>query len=242
MLKGPKVNGNGVPDFLSYLVDRGARAGDRLPATPDLARALGVSTAKLREQLEVAQALGLVEILPKTGILVLPFDFTPSLRLATRFALAQDAAHFEHVGLLRQRIEAGFWHEAVPRLQSEDHARLQDLVRSAWVKLQGDPVQIPHAEHRDLHLTIFSRLDNPFVRGILEVYWEAYEAVGLSLYADYTYLRKVWEYHQAMVEAILRQDLDAGYRALVAHTELLQARPEQARRPAPVGVLRSVAK
>ncbi len=237
---GALMNGNGTTDFLTYLLERGAKPGERLPATLELARTLGVSTAKLREQLEVAQALGLVEIRPKTGIRVLPFDFTPSLRLAVRFALAQDAFHFEHIGHLRNQIEAAFWFEAVPLLHPEDHRRLKELVESAWVKLHGDPVQIPHAEHRDLHLTIFSRLENPFVRGILEVYWEAYEAVGLSLYADYAYLKAVWEYHQTMVEAILRGDLSAGHQALVAHTGLLQSRPELARLVAPAEAPRSV--
>ncbi|OGT26854.1 MAG: hypothetical protein A2Z17_04210 [Gammaproteobacteria bacterium RBG_16_66_13] len=234
------INGNEPTDFLTYLVERGAKPGERLPATLDLARTLGVSTAKLREQLEVAQALGLVEIRPKTGIRVLAFDFTPSLRLAARFALAQNAYHFEDIGRLRNHIEAAFWFEAVPLLQPEDHLRLKNLVDSAWVRLDGDPIQIPHTEHRDLHLAIFSRLENPFVRGILEVYWEAYEAVGLSLYADYAYLKEVWEYHQTMVEAIVRGDLAAGHQALVAHTGLLRSRPELARFVAPAESHRSV--
>jgi DNA-binding FadR family transcriptional regulator len=224
----------GLPsEFLGYLFGRGARPGERLAPIPDLARELGVSTAKLREQVEVAQSLGLIEIRPKTGIRVLPFDFSAALRLAVDFALAQDPANFDHIGNLRNHIEAAFWKEAVGCLRPEDHLRLQDLVRAAWAKLQGDPIQIPHAEHRALHLTVFSRLDNPFVRGILEVYWEAYEGAGLSVYADYAYLKEVWEYHQAMVDAIVGDDLDAGHRALVAHTGLLHARPEGSRLRAP---------
>lgn len=220
----------GLPsEFLGYLLGRGARPGERLAPIPDLARELGVSTAKLREQVEVAQSLGLIEIRPKTGIRVLPFDFSAGLRLAVDFALAQDPANFGHIGTLRNHVEAAFWKEAVQCLRPEDHHRLQDLMRLAWEKLQGDPIQIPHAEHRALHLTVFSRLENPFVRGILEVYWEAYEGVGLSVYADYAYLKQVWQYHQVMVDAILANDLNAGYRALVAHTGLLQARPELAR-------------
>jgi DNA-binding FadR family transcriptional regulator len=216
-------------EFLAYVLGRGARPGDRLPALPDLARELGISTPKLREQVEVAQALGLIEIKPKTGIRLLAFDFTSTLRLAVDFALAQEAGNFQHISDLRNHVEAAFWHAAVRRLTADDRQRLVALVRSAWEKLQGDPIQIPHAEHRALHMTIFSRCENPFVRGILEVYWEAYEAVGLSLYADYAYLKEVWEYHQAMVDAISKDDLEGGYRALVAHTGLLQARPDAPR-------------
>ncbi len=46
---------------------------------------------------------------------------------------------------------------------SEDHAELLDLVRRAFQKLDGSPVQIPHMEHRQLHLLLYSRLNNPFV-------------------------------------------------------------------------------
>jgi DNA-binding FadR family transcriptional regulator len=61
--------------------------------------------------------------------------------------------------------------------------------------------------------------------GILEAYWEAYEEVGLNLYSDYANLQLVWEYHQKMVDAICRGDYEAGYSALLEHTQLLQYRP-----------------
>ena len=52
---------------------------------------------------------------------------------------------------------------------------LTALVEQAWEKLRGTPIHIPQYEHRQLHLSIYQRLDNPFVSGILEAYWDAYE-------------------------------------------------------------------
>jgi DNA-binding FadR family transcriptional regulator len=215
---------NQTTEFLECLIER-TSPGDRMPAIPELANQLGISTSKLREQLEVARALGLVEVRPKTGIKVLPYSFGDSLRVSLQFALALDRSYFDQIGELRNHIEAAFWHEAVGLLTDEDKASLQELVRSAWAKLRGQPVRIPHAEHRDLHLTIYSRLQNEFVTGLLESYWEAYEAVGLALYTDYSYLEQVWRYHEQMVKAILANDLEAGYHALIVHTDLLQQRP-----------------
>lgn len=218
--------------LLDYLAERGPAPGQRLPPIPELAQTLGISTGKLREQLEVARALGLVEVRPKTGIRTRAYSFYPAVSLSLRFSLAQDPSTFEAFGVLRNHIEASFWHEAVRRLTPEDKEHLERLVAQAWAKLHGQPIQIPHAEHRDLHLTIFSRLENPFVQGLLEAYWDAYEAVGLNLYADYAYLERVWTYHERMVRAILEGDLEAGYQALVEHTGLLQRRPEMdGRRP-----------
>jgi DNA-binding FadR family transcriptional regulator len=122
-------------------------------------------------------------------------------------------------------VEAAFWHEAVRKLTDQDKQELQILVAHAWVKLRGVPIQVPHEEHRTLHLQIYSRLENPFVTGILEAYWEAYEAVGLNVFAGgYEYLQEVWQYHQKMVEAICDGKFEAGYEALVAHTDLLYHR------------------
>ncbi len=101
---------------------------------------------------------------------------------------------------------------------------MHNLIDRAEEKLKGNPIQIPHAEHRELHLSIYRRLNNPFVIGILEAYWEAYEAVGLNLYADLTYLQTVWAYHRRMVEAISTGNASEGYHALVEHTDLLMQR------------------
>lgn len=212
-------------DFMRYLAALNAEPGTRLPPINAMADQLGISSGKLREQLEVARELGLVEVRPKTGIRVLEFSFTPTVRVGLGYALALEPEHFQHFSQLRNQVEFGFWHEAVAALTRDDQHYLSELMERAWSKLEGEPIQIPHAEHRELHLSIFSRLNNPFVLGILEAYWDAYEAVGLNRYEDYSYLTQVWTYHGQMVDAILAGDLDAGHQALVEHTALLRARP-----------------
>ena len=100
------------------------------------------------------------------------------------------------------------------------------LFRNHFQKLNGSPIRIPHVEHRQLHLTIYRRLDNPFVLGILEAFWDAYESARFNLYSDYHYLQDVWNYHQQMVNAICSGNFDAGHQALSEHTDLLYHHPE----------------
>ena len=84
----------------------------------------------------------------------------------------------------------------------------------------------PRLNYEQALLKIYSRLENPFVTGILEAYWEAYESVGLNVFAGgLEYLEEVWQYHQEMVEAICNGNFEAGYQALVTHTDLLYNRP-----------------
>ncbi|HET6596179.1 MAG TPA: FCD domain-containing protein [Anaerolineales bacterium] len=213
-----------LSEFLRYLASHD-EAERGLPTLNELSRELGIGVAALREQLEVARALGLVEVKPRMGTRRREYSFTPAVRQSLGYALALDQEHFRKYADLRNHVESAFWHQAVCKLTEEDKHELQKLVTRAWEKLRGTPVQVPHEEHCLLHLKIFSRLENPFVTGILEAYWEAYEAVGLNVFAgSYEYLQEVWQYHQNMVDAICTGDFQAGYEALVAHTDLLYQR------------------
>jgi DNA-binding FadR family transcriptional regulator len=201
---------NNISEFMRYLAAH-SQAEENLPALNSLSSELGVSVASLREQLEVARALGLVEVRPRTGIRRLPYRFLPALRQSLSYAMALEDANFQRFADLRKHVEAAYWHEAVQKLMPEDHEKLHGLIERAWNKLDGRPIQIPHEEHKQLHLTIYGRLDNLFVSGILEAYWEAYESIGLNVFTDYNYLREVWGYHQKMVDSICGGDFDAGY-------------------------------
>ncbi len=221
-------------DFLNYLVnhpsngetDTGVNAvQNQLPSLNEMSKELGVSVSLLREQLEVAKAIGLVDIRPRTGIRRLPYAFLPAVRQSLSYAIEIDRSYFLAYSDLRNHLEASYWDEAARLLTPPDHEMLQKLVARAWEKLRGTPIQIPHDEHKHLHLGIYRRLNNPFVTGLLEGYWEAYEAVGLNLYADISYLQEVWNYHQQMVEAICVGNYPMGYEVLVRHRDLLYQLP-----------------
>ncbi len=214
-----------ISEFLHYLASH-SEAESGLPSLNELSREIGVSVASLREQLEVARALGVVEVRPRTGTRRLPYSFTPAVRQSLGYAIALNNEYFRKFSDMRNHLEAAYWHEAVTKLTNEDKDELQAILARALEKIRGAPVQVPHEEHRKLHLLIYSRLDNPFVMGILESYWDAYESVGLNVFTGgYKYLQEVWQYHEKMVQAICHQQYEEGYAALVKHTDLLFHRP-----------------
>src|SRR5258705_13461067 len=130
-----------LSEFLRYLA---AHQQDEtsLPALTDLSRELGISVASLREQLEVARALGLVDVRPRTGIRRLPYSFLPAVRQSLGYAMALDENSFGAFADLRKHVEAAYWHEAVKKLTADDQSRLRSLMERAWSKLNGSPVQI----------------------------------------------------------------------------------------------------
>ncbi|NMC15003.1 MAG: FadR family transcriptional regulator [Chloroflexi bacterium] len=210
-------------ELLNYLISTSKSEvnSNHIPSLKELSQQLEVSIALLREQLEVAKAFGFVDVRPRTGIKRLPYSFLPAVRQSLFYAIEIDRKKFQYFSDLRNHVEAAYWYEAAASMTKEDIDELRGLVESAWKKLRNPQIQIPHQEHRSLHLSIYKRLDNPFVQGILEAYWEAYESVGLQDYAGFDYLEKVWNYHQRMVELISSGDFYEGYRVLVEHSNMI---------------------
>lgn len=211
--------------FLKYLVETDAVPGERLPALSEISHELGISIGKLREQLEIARSLGLVSVRPRLGIQREAFDFARSINNGLLFSLAMNEATFDQYSQLRQIVEVGFWDQAVAQLTTEDKLKLRKLVAKAWAKLRGEPIHIPNSEHRELHLTIFGRLDNPFVQGVLSAYWDAYEASEYTRFASYAYWVQVWTYHEHIVEALCSNNFEQGRQLLVEHFSLLRSLP-----------------
>jgi DNA-binding FadR family transcriptional regulator len=216
-------------DLISYFAERAreqrengeSSEGAEIPSLKDLSQEMEISIASLREQLGVARTLGIVDVRPRTGIKLKDYSFAPAAYESLSYAITCDRRFFDQFADLRRHIESNYWFEAVERLTKQDHEALKRLVGRAQKKLNGQPVRVPHQEHRDLHIKIFSRLENPFVQGILEAYWNAYENIGYSRYNDLDYLKQVWEYHQQIVDAICDGDFEISYKAMQNHMQLI---------------------
>lgn len=193
-----------------------------LPSIPEIGRQLGISTSAIREQLEVARQLGVVEIRPKTGMSLREFTLTPALMLGLNYSQKIDPFTFEQLSDLRKNLESAYWPEAAPLLTREEVARLEALVLQANQKIARTPIQVPKEEHRDFHLGIFQHLNNKLVLSVLESYWILYQSSDLNIYMDQAYLESVWNFHQKIVDALKARDFDRGHEALLNHMDLVK--------------------
>ena len=212
-------------DFLKYLIDNHVESGDRLPTLKEISVELNISVGKLREQLEVARALGFVSVRTRKGIQREPFNFKPAVLISLLFSLGTGETNFIQFGELRQAVEKSMWHEAVTLLTLQDKQELHEIIEQAWQKLRSRPVHVPNGAHRQFHLKIFTHLENPFVQGLLEAYWDAYEASELTRFVNYQYWVDVWTYHERIVDALERNDFEQGLRFLTEHFCLLPTVP-----------------
>lgn len=223
MIELPHLN-RFLSNFMLYLANKGEE--EQLPSLSEISQALDISLPLVREQMEVARSLGLIEVRTKRGIKKLPYTFKPALELSLAYAVSNDQKNFDLYADLRSHLEESYWYEAVSKLQDEDKNDLKLIISRAKEKLAHKPLVVPHVEHRELHMTIYKRILNPFVKGILETYWDIYEAIGLGVYEDESYLLQVWNYHERMVNAIIKMEFSEGYQSMVSHLDLIHQRKQ----------------
>ena len=210
--------------LLDYLIEKAKDPNSEIPAIQKLSSELGVSTASLREQMELAKNLGIISTQPRNGIEILPYRFKPAVEKSLYYAINLDQKFFHQFSELRNHLEQTYFIESARLLDANSIKELKTCVDQAQTKLEGYPVQIPHQEHRNYHLTFFKPLKNVFLMGLLESYWDMYEQVGLDLFNNLEYLINVWKYHQRIIEEIEIGDFDTAEQLLIAHMELIDMR------------------
>jgi DNA-binding FadR family transcriptional regulator len=207
--------------LLSYLASN-AKEGKGIPSIAQLSNDLGLSVSAIREQLEVARQLELVEVKTKTGIHTASFSAAPAICLAYHYGLVLRPDLIGDIISVRQHLELSYWKEAVVHLTGKDVNYLADIVEKAISKINNLPVIIPLEEHKEFHLAIYRPLENSFLDSILEAYWNIQMESGIHVYSDKTYLENVWAYHQKILEAIETKEYDLGYQALMTHFEIVR--------------------
>lgn len=213
--------------LLSYLATT-AKEGKSIPSIAQMGQDLGLSNAAIREQLEVARQLELVEIKTKTGIQISDFSITPAIRLASKYGIELNPDLIWELFSVRQHLELCYWQEAVVSLSKEDIEQLGQIVESALTKISKRPIIVPIEEHREFHLSIYKPLKNGFLISILEAYWDLFYESEIRFYSDQTSLESVWEYHRKIYQAIASKQYEVGYQALLTHFDIVRTNSKAA--------------
>lgn len=218
-----------LSELLKYLAALPEDEKTRIPPLAELSQILGISVASLREQLEVARMMGILEIKPKAGIKKNQYQLKPALLASLSYGVEVNNRLFWQVADMRKHLEAAYFIDAVQMLSTSDKEELAALIKKAQQKLRSIPSQLPNAEHRQFHLTMYRRLSNHLVYEFLETYWDLYRLTGMDVYTDINYVDRVWQYHGRIVEQIKNNNFTQGMQILLEHMDLISQRE----RPAP---------
>jgi DNA-binding FadR family transcriptional regulator len=213
-----------LSELLSYLATLSDEDDQRIPPLHILSKQLGISVATLREQLTEARSLGIVEVKPKAGIRKLPYDFSAALKPGLHYAILGECLSYHQFADLRKHLETAYFVEAAQTLDNRTIDRLDQLVKEAQLIIQRNPGMVPAKEHREFHTLIYKHLENQYLDGILDAFWEVYHLSGMEVYPDYTYVERVWQYHARIVDQLRNRNYSAGLSLLIEHMDLLNQR------------------
>ena len=119
--------------FIDYLLKYSLEKKVNLPSINQIGKDLGLSTPCIREQIELARNLGLIQIQPRRGITILPYKFTPAVAKSLYYAIKSNSDYFNQFSLLRNQLEKSFFTEAVNLLNKKD---LDDVPREVTSKIE----------------------------------------------------------------------------------------------------------
>ena len=213
-----------LSEFLIYLASLPEDTNHKIPSLIQLSKQLGISVATLREQLEEARSLGLVEVRPKSGIKKLPYDFSTAIKPGLIYAVRAGSLSYHQFADLRRHLECAYFIEAAQTLTPLDIERLTVLITCARAGFKTTPGRVPSQEHRDFHLTIYKNLKNEYLNGVLDAFWEVYHLSGMEIYPDVTYIDRVWQYHERIVDEIRSKNYSLGLSLLTEHMDLANQR------------------
>jgi len=213
-----------LSEFLIYLASLPEDTNHKIPSLIQLSKQLGISVATLREQLEEARSLGLVEVRPKSGIKKLPYDFSTAIKPGLIYAVRAGSLSYHQFADLRRHLECAYFIEAAQTLTPADIERLTVLITCARAGFKTIPGRVPSQEHRDFHLTIYKNLKNEYLNGVLDAFWEVYHLSGMEIYPDVTYIDRVWQYHERIVDEIRSKNYSLGLSLLTEHMDLANQR------------------
>ena len=208
-------NYRNLSEFLTFLASVPEDNDQRIPPLNELSKQLGISVATLREQLEEARSLGIVEVKPKAGIRKLPYNFSSALKPGLTYAIHGGCISYQQFADLRKHLETAYFIEATQKMDTDTIDQLDDLVNSAIEIIKNNPGKVPAEEHRSFHTLIYKNLNNQYLDGILDAFWEVYHLSGLEVYPDFTYVERVWQYHARIVEQLRNRNYSAGLSLLI---------------------------
>ena len=193
--------------------------GDRLPGERELADALSVSRASVREALRVLHYIGVVDVRPGEGTFVAttpPTPLDPSM-----YSLLSERTALLDLVEARRILEEGIVHLAARRATKDDLEALEEFLTSREPELDSGRRDV--ASDLQFHTMLAEATGNMVLvsamRHLNEMWLQAREKTGRK---DTT-PRKALRFHRQILAAVRRRQPAAARRALRRHLEDMRA-------------------
>lgn len=184
------------------IVDGELRPGQRV-VQEEIADALGVSVAPVREALRVLEQEGQVTYLPRRGY------FVTELRVGD----------LEEIYELRRLLEERAARRALPLLDEDAFDRISLAARDCVDAADKGDVSAELEANRRFHFALLDSPEQVHTMRLIRLLWDSTEAYRATYYNSPEERQRAVEAHDRIVEAIERRDADTLVAELDAHRE-----------------------
>jgi DNA-binding GntR family transcriptional regulator len=191
-----------VETLRSLIVSGAVKPGARVNQEA-VAEQAGLSLAPVREALRVLEQEGQVTYLPRRGY------FVTELRVADLVEIYE----------LRRLLEQKAARRALPRIDDEDIARIEEAAHTCAVAAKAANVTEELAANRSFHFAILEPCDQPHLMRLIRLLWESTEAYRALYYNSPEERAASLDAHDEILDALRSRDADALVRALNSHRD-----------------------
>jgi GntR family transcriptional repressor for pyruvate dehydrogenase complex len=218
-----KISEEIIEQFKDLLKTGEIKPGDELPPERDLADLLGVSRPPLREALNVLQAMGFLEIRPRSKIIVKSLTKEP-LEEPLSLLIEDDIDKVFELMDIRKAMEGWAAYKAAKTATKEDIERLQIIV--------GRDQQNLH-DHRndaktdaDFHVSIALAAHNTLLSHLMgfcyHLLWNTQRLAREKIFTKEKNRKLIVENHLRIFEAIKNGDADGASEEARNHIDFVE--------------------
>lgn len=198
-----------------YILEHNLQPGDVLPTEQELCEMYGVSRNVLREALKGLAVMGVIKGQPGRGNVVQPFS-VEDLMSNVLFCTARDNTEIvAHLLDVRKKLELAYMREAYQTLTPSDiqHIRtILERIRNEWMQ----NIYF-HADDREFHMALFSRVHNDALHAIFSCIWDLDENFQIAKKMQCLRQSKTIARHENIVLALEQRNQEAFEAAMMVH-------------------------
>lgn len=204
----PKKISDEIIEQFKALLSRGElKPGDELPSERELAQLIGVSRPPLREGLNALQAMGFIEIRPRSKILVksLAENF---LRDPLTTLIGEDTGKLFEILEIRAVMEGWTAAAAAERATPADIAKLEAIIRKDQANLRKgkDDARTDADFHVTISLAAHNTLFSHLIASFYHLLWDTQKMSRKQIFQKKENRQRIAEQHLSILEAIKDRD------------------------------------
>ncbi len=198
-----KISDEIIEQFKTLLSIGELKPGDELPSERDLAESIGVSRPPLREALNALQAMGFVEIRPRSKILVRSLTQKP-VEDPLSLLIADDQDKFFELLDIRRAMESWASFNAAKKATESDIERLEQIIARDQENLRNNREDAK--TDADFHISIALAAHNTVLSHLTascyNILWSTQKMSREKLFLKKENKRRIAEQHMLIFQAI----------------------------------------